>query len=121
MSTAHKRIVIGLALAGITLNILFVVLHSQFAFALARQVSNKIRIDPEYNPPIESWEGDLNDALIMSQEQFPEAMVAIAFPKFTVYENFVQKTQHALSKLGIAVLIVDEFGIVSTIRHGVET
>jgi hypothetical protein len=75
------------------------------------------------NPPTQArhWYGEVLLLAILRQEQFPEATVAIAFPKFPVYANFIRRTRHALFKLDIDVLIVDEFGTVSTIRQGVES
>jgi hypothetical protein len=66
------------------------------------------------------WYGEVLFSAILRQEGFPQATVAIALPKFTVYTNLIQRTQHALSKLGIDVFVVDESGVVSTVHSEIK-
>jgi hypothetical protein len=65
------------------------------------------------------WYGEVLLSAILRQGGSPQATVAIALPKFTVYTNLIQRTQHALSKMGVEVFVIDESGVVSTIHSGV--
>jgi len=45
---------------------------------------------------------------IVRQSQFPNATVMIALPDFPVFTNLISRTEHALKKLNVGVLLVRE-------------
>lgn len=62
-----------------------------------------------------NWYSKVLMAAILRQAEHPADTVAIALPAFITYLTLVEKTRHALDKLGIFVLIVAETGQVSVV------
>ena len=66
MATNQQRIILRVAYAGIAFHLLFILLHGAFALALTQRVRDRMRSDPEYIPPYESWEEGWTGALIIT-------------------------------------------------------
>lgn len=62
------------------------------------------------------WYSEVLCSAILRQGESPTATVAIALPKFNVFTNLVDRTRHALNKLGIAVYFIEESGVVEVIQ-----
>jgi Holliday junction resolvase-like predicted endonuclease len=58
------------------------------------------------------WYSEVLFCAILRQAENPNATTAIALPDFAVFINLVNRTRHALEKLGIRVYLVEEDGLV---------
>jgi hypothetical protein len=67
------------------------------------------------------WFSHVVVAAIVRQAEYPGDSVAIALPNFHLYHKLLDKTRHALDKLGITVYIVEQSGLVRTIPPAEQT
>src|SRR5262249_10225803 len=62
------------------------------------------------------WYGEVLLSAILRQTEDPNAIIAIALPDFSTFTKMVERTHHALVKLGIVVYIVKESGSIEVIN-----